>query len=556
MLRELHVRGLGPLREVSVDFAPGLNVVTGETGAGKTLLVTSLALLCGARGESRLVGHGADEAVIQAVVDVPEHIRPVLEDLGVAADDELVCARRVGADGRSRAWLGGRLVPIGTLGEVCQALVEIHGQGAGFALATPGVQLDAIDVLADVGDLVAAYRTALRCVRDVAAERERLASADGQREREVELLVHQADEVERVAPQPGEDARLGREIARGEHAEQLQVLCRAATDLVGPDGAAGQLAEARRTLEDAAALDPGLADVAARIAGLAAEATDAASDLRLRSESFESDPVHLERLRERAAVLAALKRKHGVGLDDLVRRASDARRRAAELGGSAERVVELDKTLATVRAELSGLARDLTERRRGAADRLTKLVASELPALALPSAVFRAECTDKGAYGDRGKDDVRFLFASDRRLDLHPIGKVASGGELSRTMIAVTLALARAHRISTLVFDEADQGVGGEAALELARRLRRLGGTHQVLVVSHLPQLAAFADRHVLVAKGPAGPRTQALSGQRRLAEISRMLAGLSSSDRARAHARELIDLAASEVAQRSSLVG
>ncbi len=544
MLEELYVRNLGVLGEASVAFSPGLNVVTGETGAGKTLLVASLLLLTGSRSDARMVSQGAEEAVVEAVLTLPDEQRRHLVDHGLEDAAEVVVVRKVGADGRSRAWVNGRLAPIGALGEVCGRLVEVLGQGSSFALARPQAQLEALDELAGTGTVLKAYRTALACVRDMTAERDRHAREEQALARERELLEFQASEIETAALMPGEDDLLASEIGRLEHAERLTVTGAEGAALVGSDGAAGRLAEAHKMLEDSARLDPGLETLAARVGALAAEAAEAAWDLRSWAEDLEPDPARLEALRERAALVTGLKRKYGGSIDDVVAFGAEARSRLTELSGADARAVELEQALAALEAEVEGLARDLTRRRSRAAGRLAEAVQAELPALGLPNAVFEVSCDVQDTLGEHGRDRVAFRFSAHPARSPDLLGKVASGGELSRLMIAVTLALAAAHRVPVLVFDEADQGIGGEAALEVAGRLARLGRTHQVLVVSHLPQVAAFADRHLCVRKEDGSVGIEALTDGARLGEISRMLGGLGSSDLARAHAAELVQLA------------
>lgn len=544
MLQELHLRGLGVIAEASVEFAPGLNVVTGETGVGKTLLVTSLALLMGGRAHARLVA--GTEAVVQAVVTPPEHLRSRLAEAGMATEDELILVRKIGADGRSRAFVGGQLVPISTLAEVGELLFEMHGQGAGFALARPAAQLDAIDALARNGDTLVRYREALTRQRTLERERAELERSDAERAREIDLLTYQADEIDRAALSVDEDDRLDAAIARLQHAERLGEIGAEVAGLVGAEGAAGELAEAHKALQSAELLDSAVAALVARLGDVAAEVSELGRDIRSWGDAIQADPSQLEMLRERKALLASLRRKYGSSAADILSFATDARERLGLLSGADGRIAEIDSELGDVRAVVDGLAKELTKRRKRACRDLTKMVRGELGALALPNAMFDVDHSE-GELGANGRDRVMFGFSSSSARPVDDIGKVASGGELSRAMIAVTLALAQAHAVPVLVFDEADQGVGGEAALELGRRLARLGRSHQVLVVSHLAQIAAFADRHIAVRRTDDDVQVAVLDPEERLAETSRMLAGLESSDLARAHAAELLELAEAE---------
>ncbi len=546
VLLELHLRDLGVVAEAGVELSAGLNVVTGETGVGKTLLVTSLALLTGARGSARLVREGASEAVVQAVVTRSPGLRSALSEHGARDDEDVVLVRRLGADGRSRAWIGGQLAPVSTLAEIGEVLVEVHGQGAGFALARPPTQLAAVDALAGNDGLLASYRSALGMLRELERERDALCQGEATREREAEVLRHQADEIERAALEPDEDDRIAGALSRLEHAERLGSLGAEVVHLAGTDGAASALAQAHRLLESAALLDPELAPIVSKLGDVAAEVSELVRDIRTWHDTLDADPAQLEMLRERRALIGALKRRYGVTLDEVIAAGADARRHLQQLDDADERIAMIDDEVVRARADVDRVGAELTKRRRRAAKRLTKLVGAELPALALPNAVFDVRC-EAAPPTESGADVIEFLFASTRSKTPEPIGKIASGGELSRAMIAVTLALATSHDVPVLVFDEADQGVGGEAALELARRLARLGRSHQVLVVSHLPQIAAFADHHVAVRRTGDDVQVDVLDADGRLAELSRMLAGLESSELARAHAAELLDLAAAE---------
>jgi DNA repair protein RecN (Recombination protein N) len=546
VLLEVHLRDLGLISKAEVEFSPGLNVVTGETGVGKTLLVTSVGLLTGARGTSRLVRSGAPEAVVQGVVAPDEALLPLLEGAGIEASDELLLVRRLGADGRSRAVVGGQLTPISTLAAIGARIVEVHGQGAGFALADPGEQLAAVDAFAGTHELLTSYRAALERLRTLEGERASLDGDERTRNREIELLTYQIDDIVRAELAPDEDERLSVELPRLEHAERLGAIGAEVVALIDADGASGQLATAHRALEGASSVDPSATPLVGRLGDLTAELSELAREIRSWSESLDVDPSGLEALRERRALIAGLKRKYGATVPEVIAFAEEARRRLDDLDSGAERLATIDGDIDAARSEVDVIAAQLTKRRKKAAKELSKLVATELPALALPNAAFEIAC-EEGDLGDSGRDRISFLFSSSRSKDPDLIGKIASGGELSRAMIAVTLALASSHQVPVLLFDEADQGVGGEAALELARRLAKLARTHQVLVVSHLPQIAAYADRHIAVRRSGDEITVEALDAGERVAEIARMLAGLETSDLGRGHAAELVEMAAAE---------
>ncbi|MEX0875259.1 MAG: DNA repair protein RecN [Actinomycetota bacterium] len=547
MLLELHLRNLGVIAEAHLELGPGLNVITGETGVGKTLLVTSLGLLGGARGNARLVYEKESEAVVEAVVTPTAATQADLASRGIDDVEELVLVRKLGADGRSRAWAGGQLVPMSTLAAVGERVLEIHGQGSSFALARPAAQLAALDALGRNDETLGCYREALGRYRELDAERGELRTDERTRLREIDVLSFQVSEIDQADLAAGEEEQLRIELARLEHAEQLGRLADDILSLAGAEGAAGDLATAHKSLLDAAALDGSATALGQRLGDVAVEASELARELRTWAEGLEPDPQRLELLRERKALLRTLKRKYGSTTEEILEVRDGAATRLDQLAHSDERRAGIDAEVDAARVNVERAAGDLTKRRKRAAKELTKLVSAELPALAMPNAVFEAACSPSDLT-ESGADDVEFLFSSSGARSPDLIGKIASGGELSRAMIAVTLALAHSHDVPVLVFDEADQGVGGEAALELARRLARLGRSHQVLVVSHLPQIAAFADRHLSVRRsGQDVVEVNALGGDGRIAEISRMLAGLGESDRGRAHAAELLELADEE---------
>ncbi len=555
MLAELHLSNLGVIADAHVGFGPRLNVITGETGVGKTLIVTSLSLLTGSRGNARLVSHGAAEAVVEAVVELPEELRAELGSRGIDVTEDLILSRRLGADGKSRAWAGGRLVPVSTLSEIGEGLVEIHGQGAGFALSRRSAQIEALDALARSDAALSGYRESLAWLRSIEHERDALVTDERTRMREIDLLTFQIEEIDRAQLEPDEEERILIELARLEHAERLGAIAASVLGNTGAEGAAGELAEAHKALLDAAAIDPSAVPFTTRLGDLAAEASELSREIRSWSEGLEPDAGRLDALRERKALVAMLKRKYGDSIAEIVSLRSSAAMRLAEIESASSRRETIDAEVDAARDDVMRNAATLTKLRKRAAKDLAARVGAELPALALPNAVFEIVCRP-GELTESGADDVEFLFSSSRAKPPDAIEKIASGGELSRAMIAVTLSLASAHAVPILVFDEADQGIGGEAALELARRLQRLGRTHQVLVVSHLPQIAAFADHHISVSREDNEIDVRVLGGKDRLTEISRMLAGLGSSARARAHASELLDLAKLEESKTSARAG
>jgi len=545
MLTELRVENLGIVAELQVTVGAGLTVITGETGAGKTLLVDALDLLTGGRADPQLVRDGADEARVEGRFD--------------DGDDELVLARVIPADGRSRGYVNGRLATATELGEIGRRLVDLHGQHAQQSLLAPAEQRALLDRF--TGAKAARALTELRAARDemrrIDGELAKLGGDERARAREVDLLRYQVDEIGAAAiTGPDEDERLQVEadlLADAEaHGESL---ARAYRELEGP--AEDALGAAVAALEGR----PPFAELATRLRALQSEVQDVAHDVRTSEESVVVDPERLETVQARRALLAELKRKYGPALRDVVDYGEAMRTRLVELEEHEQRAARLEASKQTAEDTMQRAAGALSKARRAAAPRLAEAVTQHLRELALPAATFSIDITsdaDPALIGDDGADTVTFLLAPNPGEPARALAKAASGGELSRTMLALRVVLSEAP--PTLVFDEVDAGIGGEAGAAVGRALAMLGGHHQVLCVTHLPQVAAFADAHVLVAKDEVKGRTVAgaslLLDEARVNEISRMLAGVGGSDHARRHARELVEKSGAVRASARSAAG
>ena len=566
----MRIRGLGVIDDAVLELSPGLNVVTGETGAGKTMVVQGLSLLFGGRADAGRVRPGADRAVVEGRLVLPPASAAVARalDAGAELDDgALLVSRTVGADGRSRAHLGGRSVPVGVLGELSGDVLALHGQSDQQGLLRPAAQRTALDRFA--GEAVAAlrrdYAERWGRWREVRALLERLRADAAERTREAELLRLGLAEVEAAAPQPGESAALAAEIERLAHADDLRAAAEGAQRALTGDesdpeavDALALVTAARRALEPAAAHDPALGELATRLAEAGHLLADAAGDLASYAAGVDADPVRLEAAQERLAVLTALVRRHPVDdVDRVLAWSQGASARLLELDGDDDRVGALADEAAALEAELGALAGRLSAARSEAAERFGAAVGAELAELAMPHArvtaqVVQREAADGLPVGERrlaagpdGVDEVELLLAPHPGAPPRPLHRGASGGELSRVMLAVEVVFAGSDPVPLMVFDEVDAGVGGTAAVEVGRRLARLARDHQVVVVTHLPQVAAFADRHLTVVKGSAdGVVTRsgvvALDDAGRVVELSRMLAG-HDSGLARGHAEELL---------------
>jgi DNA repair protein RecN (Recombination protein N) len=577
MLAEMRIQGLGVIDDATLELHPGLTVLTGETGAGKTMVVTGLALLGGGRAEASRVADGAARAVVEGRFVVDGAAQKVADDVGADADDDgtLIAARTVGADGRSRAHLGGRSVPIGVLGRLAEETLAVHGQNDQLRLLRPAEQRALLDRFA--GTAVTEPLQRYRSVRDewlrVAAEL--VERRDGARRlaQEADLLRHGLTEIGAVDPKPGEDAELVEQARRLAAADDLREVAQTAQaalvgaeDGAGPDvpGALGLIGDARHRL--AAAGDAELTALDGRLGEALALLADVGAELSGYLDRLDSDPERLAAVLTRQAELKALTRKYAADADGVLAWADAARERLAGLDTSDAALAALAQRRDALAAELAEHAAAVTAARTAAATRLATDTTTELAGLAMPDAQLLVSVTPRVAGPDAadalpvgparlvagadGVDEVELRLVAHAGAGPQPLHKGASGGELSRVMLALEVALAGADPVPTMVFDEVDAGVGGRAAVEIGRRLARLAASHQVIVVTHLPQVAAYADRHLVVDKsardGGTGTasRVRTLADGDRIVELARMLAGLQDTDTGRAHAEELLGAA------------
>jgi len=550
VLEELHIRDVGVIDDVELALGPGLTVVTGETGAGKTMVVSALELLCGGRADSDQVRRGASAALVEGRLSPPP---PGAQDWLAEGEDELVVSREVAAGGRSRARVSGRLAPVSVLADLVGGVVELHGQSDSTKLSTPAVQRDLLDRYG--GDEVAAlrstYRTAYAALREAETELAGLRTGERDRLREVGHLEFELAEIDAIAPAPGEDDAIDAELRRLEHAETLVAAAAQAAAAVADDGGARDaLGVAVAALRAVSGVDDTLDTLGARAEGLAAEAQDLAFELSGYAEDVDADPERLAGLRERRMALAGLVRKYGPDTVAVVAYADRARAQLATLACGDERRAALEAQTAVLTDAVAEHGDALAVARRDAGKRLAEAVERHLGELAMAAARMTVEVAPADPSSD-GADRLTFVLAANPGEPSLPLGKAASGGERSRVALAVRLALADADATGVLVFDEVDAGVGGAVALELGRKLARLARGRQVLCVTHLAQLAAFADAHLVVAKSIVGERTVAgvrlLSEDERVTELSRMLSGTPDSAAAAGHVAELRAMARDE---------
>ncbi len=576
MLEEVRITGLGVIDEAVLEMSPGFNVVTGETGAGKTMVVSGLGLLFGGRADPARVRPGADRAVVEGRlrVDPGGTIARQVNESGGDLDDDgstLILVRSVSAEGRSRATAGGRSVPVSLLTYLADDLVAVHGQADQQQLLRPGRQREALDRFGgpELARLLSSYQQAYHRHAQVRARLDELTTSTASRAREAEDLRRGLTEIERLQPAEGEDIELMAEDERLSNADELHAAATTAHEALAGDPASGSyetadvaslLAAARSALDSAAHHDAQLAGLAARVGEAAYLLADVAADLASYIQTVEADPSRLAAVQERRAELTRLIRSYGTegtggpsapDLGAVLAWAKAAGTRLLELDADDDTIGELASQEAELAATVADLAAQLTAGRTETAARFAEQVTAELTALAMPHARIVAAVTPAQGFGPHGADEVEIRLSAHPGAPALPLNKGASGGELSRIMLAIEVVFAGADPVPTFVFDEVDAGVGGKAAVEIGRRLARLARLAQVIVVTHLPQVAAFADTHLVVEKSSDGTVVHSgisrLDDAGRVRELSRMLAGLEDSEHGQAHAGELLAAAAAE---------
>lgn len=560
MIEEMRMQGLGVIADAVLPLGPGFTAITGETGAGKTMVVTGLGLLLGQRADSGAVRAGAAQASVAGVWIVPEQgaVADIVTDAGGELEPagggaaELYVSRTLSAEGRSRASVGGRAAPAGVLSALAEELVVVHGQSEQLRLKSATAQRDALDRFggAPIATALAAYSESFARWRALDAEITDITQNRDRRAEEAARLREALALIEATAPEPGEDEELTTRAERLANAEELRLAASVAHGALsneeGEPDVLALIGEARRVLERASdsaltEIAQALADVGYRVADIAGQLSAYLADLD------ESGPHELAAVEERRAALGVLIRAHG-SLEQALELWQTGSLRLAELDDDDDRLGRLEAERDAVRAELDEHAAALTAARSDAAARLGAAVSAELHDLAMPDARLEVSVTP-GAESTHGRDDVAILLAPHPGAEPRPVGKGASGGELSRVMLAIEVVIAGTDPVPTFVFDEVDAGIGGAAAIEVGRRLARLAENSQVIAVTHLAQVAAFAGNHLSVVKANDGAVTASsvrrLEGAEREAEMARLLSGLADSDAAITHARELLSLGA-----------
>lgn len=545
MLRHLDIRDVLLIDRLELEFHSGLNVLTGETGAGKSILLDCLGFVLGWRGRADLVRQGAKQAEVTAAFDLPagHPARQLLSDAGFPVEDELILRRTNTSDGRKTGWINDRRASGEVLRNLSETLVELHGQHDDRGLLNPRGHRLLLDAFAgmDLGPVRKAWAERRTAMAALAAAEQRIAASRA----EEDFLRHSVAELDKLDPQPGEEAELDTRRRTMQGAERIRSDVSRALQALGPDGAEGAMLNAGRWLDDAA--DGAEGRLEAPVAALQRamiELGEAASGVEAALDALEFDPHHLEATEERLFALRALARKHDVLADELAALADDLRQRLHALDAGQEEMGQLSQALAKAEAAYEVAANDLTARRQKAAVRLDQAMAAELAPLKMERAVFKTLVT-AGEPGPDGRDVAAFTVATNPGAPAGPLDRIASGGELSRFLLALKVCLAKGNDALVLIFDEIDRGVGGATADAVGRRLARLAETAQVLVVTHSPQVAALASQHFRVAKtvddGMTTSTVAALSHGERVDELARMLAGEEVTKAAKDAARALL---------------
>ena len=556
-LEEISIRGLGVIESSNIEFKPGLTVLTGETGAGKTMVLTALGLVLGSKSDSDLVRAGQERAVISGKFAVPKDIAALIIEGGGEIDDgSVVITRTVSTEGKSRVLVGGAVSSTAAVNQFAQSLVEIHAQSSSSKLNKPAVSRELLDRFAGIE--LSQYQNIFDQYKQMIDRIADLQSQLSQRDKEMALLSEFAAEFAKLAPKSGELSQIENEIAKLGSVEQLNQAVTATLNLLTDDeiSAINLLQQMRKTLDQVAGKDSELDQITERFTETLLNLSDVGSDLTSYLSNLEADPNRFASLQERKASLNSLLKRYGKGserdaaFEQLIIDGQNAKAKMADLSGGDERVRELEKEAEKLFDQLKTGALAISKDRKASGEKLAKLVTDEIKNLAMPNAKFVieqkvADSSNPKNYTATGLDEIAILFAAHVGASPLSLSKVASGGELSRVMLALEVVIAEAEPIGTYIFDEVDAGVGGKAAVEVGRRLAKLAKSAQVIVITHLPQVAVWADNHLVVKKNESGLVTQSdvieMSGDARKVEIARMLSGQEDSKTAQEHATELL---------------
>jgi len=556
-LNEVSISGIGVIEKSNLEFGPGLTVITGETGAGKTMVLTALNLVLGGKADATLVRHGQERAIANATFDVPKEFEVRFEEKGILSESgELILTRTVNRDGKSKAIASGATVSAAALQDIAEELVMVHGQAASQTLTKAAKHLELLDLFANTS--LDKFQELLAKANELNKRIKAMKSAGRERERQLTELKELLAAYRKIKPQAGELREVNDEISRLSSVEGLTSTAGAAGALLDNDenGVLTQLGSAKKSLEKALSLDPSLVEISDQLNEAFFEIQDIAGNLAGYLSDLAADPARLEYLQNRKAELNTFIKRYAKStssdsnevLHELIEQCVNLDNEIADLEGGDDRIAILDKELLQIEADTLAAAKNLSKTRREYAKKLANAATEEIHALSMPNTNLVVEVNSGENFSDlnaTGFDEVNFFLQTHKDAPLVSIAKGASGGELSRVALAIEVVIANNEEIGTYIFDEVDAGVGGKAAIEVGRRLKNLSKVAQVIVVTHLPQVAAWADTHFVVTKDESGSvsmsQIRKLSDSERIEEIARMLAGHEDSVSARKHAEELI---------------
>ena len=564
MIEQIHIRDLGVIREAQLDLGPGLTVLTGETGAGKTMVLNALGLLLGSRSDASAVRKGQEQAFVEGRWLLPKEALDRITAAGIEIEDgELLVSRSISSEGRSKATVSGRSVPVGVLTEIGEHLVVVHGQSDQIRLKSAAAQREALDQFAgaSLAALTDKYSETYTAWKMAANRLQVLTTESSSRAREADEIRAAVEELTKLDPKSGEDVELSELAEKLTHLEELRIAAAAAHEELSSDSfddssdALTSIGKARRALEQVSNHDPELEKLAEQLKEIGFSLNETAASISSYIAGLDNDGAsELEKIQSRRAELSSAMRKYGPTLDEVIAYLETAGSRLLDLDSSDEAIASLTIEEQQLSKQAHDLAEQISSIRTKAAAELSAAVTSELSALAMTGASLDASVTRLGELTAHGYDQVALLLSAYPGAEPRPIGKGASGGELSRIMLAIEVVLAKSELAPTFIFDEVDAGVGGAAASEVGKRLAMLARNAQVIVVTHLPQVAAFASRHLRVLKSSTADFTATdvvrLEGEQVVEELARMLSGLSESESGRSHAKELLDLAQSALAK------
>jgi DNA repair protein RecN (Recombination protein N) len=565
-LNEISIRSLGVIESANVELSSGFTAITGETGAGKTMVLTALGLITGAKADADYVRTNAQRSVVSASFTIDKSVEErVLDSGGDVEDGVLNISRSVTAEGKSRITLGGALSTATKVHEISEALIEIHAQSSNARLNKPSVQRELLDSYGDTETQLVSYQEVFAAYNELAERIDSLRRELANSEKQIAALRELVEDVSKISPVTGELAEIENEINRLGSVEEIHNQLSMSLNILENEetGTLTNLKLAKKTLDSLIGKDSSLDPHLEKFGDLLYTVEDVASELVSYLARLEADPARFDYLQQRKQAINALIKKHGTGSDrtaafeELILRYQDSEERIADLTGGSERIAELENDLADLFQDLRKAALSLSQARESAAQGLSKRITAELEELSMPNAKVEVMLLQKdshlvSSYSSHGLDEVLFQFSPHTGSQLMPLAKIASGGEMSRLMLAIEVVIAEKSPVGTYVFDEVDAGVGGKAAVEVGKRLAKLAKSAQVIVVTHLPQVAVWADHHLVVKKDQSGSVTQssvfALNEKERLAEIARMLSGQEESGTAQKHAEELLQMVAQSV--------